>query len=149
MIRIHALPLVLFLSGCLSPEQMQSVPYQTATPIAANYQAVYARTLQAMRICLHDGRNYFPSPAQNHVDGQLYPDLGYGEITSTLAGVIVTTNVEVRIERAGKGALVKTRAPGDDAANRKGITGWTIYWAKGGTACPSMAQGGLIPPLAG
>lgn len=100
------------LSACTSMEAHDAKPYATSFEVQENYQAVFARTLKTMRGCTNPGQGYLFSPVTEQMDAQLYPDLGYGEITRYQANLSAIPWSTTRIAKKGSATLVSIRAAG-------------------------------------
>lgn len=114
------------LAACQSQEDMDhAVPQRTFT-LSEGYQTVFSRLNKSMRAC-----DWGP------VDGQLYSDLGYGELTIALNG---HPYEHAKIARSGSGSIVELkslrRAMVPNAADH--AVSWMEYWARGGTDCQGL-----------
>ena len=133
------------LSACTSMEEHDAKPYAVTFKVQESYQTVYARTLHTMRRCLNPGRGYLFSPVTEQMDAQLYPDLGFGELTRYQANVSAIPWSTTRIERQGNGTVVSIKTSSQAAYAQRQTLAWLSYWAKGGTACPKLFE--PPPPL--
>jgi len=120
-------------------------PVDQTLVVSRNYQAVYADLLDRTRTCLRAGTAITPM-AYTTVDGQLYPELGYGEVIAGLSGMMPGLTSVTRVERAANGAVVKIKTAnlGEVAARRD--RGWIAYWARSGKACAALGR--MDPPTA-
>lgn len=113
-------------AGCTSQAQMDSTQPQRVVQFAENYQAVYSRSYRGMRNC--------NSTSMFSTHGELYSELGYGEIT-TLAGGLASSQPMMRIKvikiKNGTRAEFTTLTTA-----REGSMNWMEYWSRGGLACP-------------
>ncbi|SFO91125.1 hypothetical protein [Tranquillimonas alkanivorans] len=126
------------LAGCTSQAQLDQTAFQRQFQLQENYQAVYARSNRQMRAC--NQASYYAD-----VDGQLYPDLDYGEIVfGTSGGFVYSPFNVIRVERNGAGALVKLKTL---TMAEEGTLEWLEYWARGGTRCPKVHYSETPPPI--
>lgn len=130
----------LALAACVDQARMDGVAFQRQFTLAENYQAVYARTNSQMRECYSGGGGLGPVLS---VDGQLYPDLGYGEIQSGISSITYMPTTLVRIDREGAGARVSMKTSA--YANIETTLAWLEYFARGGQRCPVFTE--APPPL--
>lgn len=122
------------LAGCISTaKELQSQSEHRATvERAENYQAVYKHVLDRARECLDLGGTLTSS---NKLDGQLYSDLGVGELSYYLDAVVDLHFAFVQVKRAGTGAVVEIATGSQpDWANRQ-LLERIKRWAEGGTSC--------------
>jgi len=101
--RKFTLALTILVTGCVSTAgQLESESEHRATVKSAeNYQAVYKRMLTQAKECLDLGGTF---AASNKVEGQLYGDLGQGEISYYLDNVVDMYFAVVKVTRDGDGA---------------------------------------------
>lgn len=128
------------LSACTSMEAHDAKPYALSFRVHDGYQVVYARTLQTMRQCLNPGNGYFFSPVTEQMDAQLYPDLGFGEITRYQANVVAIPWSTTRIAKQGSETVVSIKVSSKIASAERQSLAWLSYWAKGGSACPRFTE---------
>lgn len=124
------------LAGCTTQATLDAAPVARSVVLAENYQAVYARLNKMTRSCN-------VSPFQ--VDGQLYSDLGYGEVQMFAAGFAGSRPyLDAKVFRRGDGAFVEIKSL--HPASAENGARWMEYWAKGGSQC--MPAGGYYraPP---
>lgn len=133
----------LMLAACVSMQEHDVKPYDLTFTVQKTYQAVYADTLRAMRQCLNPGNGYFMSPVSEQMSAELYPDLGYGEITRYQANMVSIPWSTTRIERRGVGTLVSIKTSSKAQYAQRLERAWLAYWAKGGRVCPKMFE---MPP---
>jgi hypothetical protein len=143
-------PFVLLLSGlsiasCETYSEVAAKPPEGRVEISRNYQAVYAGLLGRMRDCGVGGDGGSILPSGIYLDAQLYPDLGYGEIVSGLAGTITATFTRTVVRRQGASAVVEVTTGSQAPWAREHSVAWTMYWARGGTTCPSLGFGSPPP----
>ena len=131
------------IGGCTTGAEFETRPYDLEFKSAKNYQAVYAGVLAGMRGCWA-GQSIMLSVSR--VEGQLYPELGYGEIYHGEAAMIPVHHSSTRIDRAGSGSIIRVRfaQPGKDGGAT--YRGWLEHWAAGGRSCPRV--GALTAPKA-
>ena len=122
------------LASCMSQEQLDASSPTRVFNLNENYQAVYARTNKSMRKCL-------TVLGVSTVDGQLYPELGYGEITSGVSSLSYSPNDYVKVSKVRSGAIVEIKHLG---AGKKIASEWLEYWVRGGSRCP--VGPGEVPP---
>lgn len=123
------------LAACTSMAEHEAKPFDTIFRVEKNYQAVYASTLRTMRQCLNPGQGYFLSPVSEQMSADLFPDLGYAEITRYQANMVAVPWSTTRIERQGEGTLVSIKTSSQLPYAQRYTRAWLIYWAKGGTVC--------------
>ena len=102
-----------------------------------------ADTLRVMRQCFNPGNGYFLSPVTEQMSADLYPDLGYGEITRYQANYVAIPWSTTRVERHGTAALVSIKTSSQAPYAQRQTRAWLAYWAKGGNACPKLFE---MPP---
>lgn len=145
---VHALRKSVFLAAalaltaCTDHAEFNARPYDAELSVSMNWQQVYANILRATRGC-YAGSSIIISSAV--VDGQLYPDLGYGEITHGESALIPTTFTVTRVEKTSSGAIIRIKMgrPGS-AKDSAFFQKWAGYWANGGQLCPRI--GASLPP---
>lgn len=128
------------LSACTTMEAHDAKPNAVTFEVQESYQAVYARTLHTMRRCLNPGRGYLFSPVTEQMDAQLYPDLGFGELTRYQANLSAIPWSTTRIARKGSATLVSIKTSSQAAYAERQSLAWLSYWAKGGAACPKLFE---------
>lgn len=132
-----AAPAILALVACTSQAQMDKAQTQRVTRIGLNYQQVYANLNKGARNC-------FAVNSTGNVDAQLYPDLGYGEVTAaTKSSVSYSPLLYAKVSAEGEGAVLQSKSL--MAAGREGSLNWVDYWAKGGIRCPGIHYGEAPP----
>lgn len=134
---------VIFLAACTSMQEHDAKSFDMQFRMAEDYQTVYAATLRVMRQCLNPGSGYFLSPVSEQMSADLYPDLGYGEITRYQANVVAIPWSTTRVERQGSGALVSIKTSSQLRHAQDHMRTWLSYWAKGGQSCPRAFE---LPP---
>lgn len=133
----HYLAIALVLAGCVSVEEMADTPPQRVLRLSQNYQQVYAQTNRGMRNCNTGGLR---------VDGQLYSELGYGEVTT--GGNGLSSEIPfmfAKISREGNGALVELKSM--NSLRPEPALHWMEYWAKGGLKCPGLSVSAPPPAI--
>lgn len=122
----------LFVVACsTTPQNLQSKTPQQTFDYTENYQEIYRRVSSQARICQ---AGTIAASASNEVDAQLYPDLGFGEVSSSLSNYGVRNYYwTAKIEKAGTGSRMiinsMTSLGPTTAAGR--LDGW----ATGATGC--------------
>lgn len=130
--------LAFLLAGCVSAESYSARDYDASFDVPVNWQAAYAGIYNSARNC-YDGGAIIIST--NSVDGQLYSELGYGEVTVRASGLSPMTHASYRIERTGSGAVVRVKGPQAAPNADVGQTAaWAKHWATGGTGCPTISR---------
>lgn len=123
------------LCGCMSQGEIYTATPQVQFALQENYQAVYARLLRTMKVCINPGATLIPGMATMQVEGQLYPDLGYGEITTSLQGSIPTYYHYVRVARSGSGSQVSIVVENMASFPKEQDKAKLERWARGSTVC--------------
>ena len=108
-------PFVLFfglvapLSGCITTAQelRNTSEHKNTISLDKNYQAVFRDVLTVARDCLAGPLSIAVS---NKVEGQLYSDLGYGEISYYQDNLSDMHHTYVKIAKVGDGSKVTTYA---------------------------------------
>lgn len=121
-------------AGCATQAEFDQRPVNAAINFAENYQAVYARTNKGFRTCMTASRGGFL------VDGQLYPDLGYGEVTAT-GGSGAYPMLYAKVAEQGDATTVQIKS----AIRGQGAIEWAKYWAGGGLSCPTVGYSEAPP----
>jgi len=131
------------LAACTSMQEHDAKPFDTQFTVTEDYQAVYAATLRVMRQCLNPGSGYFLSPVTEQMSSDLYPNLGYGEITRYQANMVAVPWSTTRIARHVEGTLVSIKTSSQARYAQRYTRAWLVYWARGGTECPKAFD---LPP---
>lgn len=134
MRRVIFVGFALLVSGCTSMSEMDTGPAEAGQFIDANYQTVYARTYKMARQCWQSGPTPFSS-VTNDVDGQLYAELGYGEIVYFQRNVTQIPWATIRIERKDAGATVTVKAANALPHVNAKRQSEAFAWATGRTSC--------------
>lgn len=132
--RFVALIMAAGLAGCVSTagELRSQSEHQATVTSAENYQAVYKRILTKGRECLDLGGSIASS---NKLEGQLYGDLGVGEISYYLDALMDMHFASVKVERAGSGSTVSISTGSQPGwANEKLLKQFKA-WAEGANSC--------------
>lgn len=131
--------LLLAMGACTNQAQMDAEPVQRVTQFSENYQQVYANLNKGARSCVAVSGGF-------SVDGQLYPDLGYGEVTASgNTGVSNSPLFYGKVTRNGAGASLQSKSL--MKGGRVGSLNWMDYWAKGGLRCPGVHYGEAPPAI--
>lgn len=124
----------LLLAGCSStPANLEAKSAPTIQTYTENYQEIFRRVSMTAKRCYTSNVGAYASTT---ADTQLYPDLGYGEITVSLINW-GTRNyyMTAKIEKDGTGAKMTVRAGNSLAAPR--YVEYALKWAGGATDCPT------------
>lgn len=125
----------ILLCGCVTQSEIVSSRPQAQFMLSENYQAVYARLLRAMNRCMAVGFTLVPGSGTLQVDGQLYPDLGYGEIGTRMQGMIRVTYHHILVKRSPSGTEVVLTVENMTAGGKAKDTARLERWARGSTTC--------------
>lgn len=128
-------PALALLIGCTSPAEISKQPFETEFRLDRNYQAVYADILRGAKNCLNPGFMMMPGMSTFSVDGQLYSELGYGEVSTGITGSIPMTTGTARVEKDGDGALVRIRTANGIPSARASTRDSLSSWARGEKMC--------------
>ena len=129
--------IALTVAACTNQAQMDAQPVQRVTKFSENYQQVYANLNKGARNCFAIGGGF-------SVGGQLYSELGYGEVTASgSTGLSAMPLIHARVARDGTGASLQSKSL--MKANKQGVLNWVDYWARGGIRCPGVHYG-EVPP---
>lgn len=111
-------------------------PFEASKAVQRNYQAVYADVLKGARYCWDAKPDPLPTlfPQSIRVDAQLYPDLGYGEVSSSAIGTVKLVYALVRVEKSENGAVVKVK-PSRLGTGRSIWLDPPMRWADGDISC--------------
>lgn len=132
MKKMRAALLAVVLTGCATnPDQLSAVADVETYTFQENYQEIYRRVSSQARMCLSASLGAY---ASNQIDAQLYPDLGYGEVTYRLSNFGVNNYYFlVKIEKKGDGTLVTSQAGNTLAPGT--YMKLVRQWAHGDKAC--------------
>lgn len=102
-------PIAALLVGCsTTPADLEAKSTPTIIAFTENYQEIYRRTSGLAKRCIASSMGPYASMA---VDADLFPDLGYGEITVSLINWGVRNYyVSSRIEKTPTGSKLIVRA---------------------------------------
>lgn len=131
--RLPVAVITALLAGCTSQAEMDATAPTHSVTFKENYQAAFAKLNKGARNCF---------TGDYKVDGQLYPDLGYGEVSAGGNAINYTPMMEAKISPAGSGAVMQVKAAG---IAKSTLPLWAEYWAKGGLRCPVAAFGERPP----
>lgn len=122
----------LTLAGCSSSQaDLNAKTPEISRSYAANYQQTYRNLYTTATRCQETGVLY---GGQLAVDGELYSDLGFGEISFSSSGSGLRNYYwTAKIERDGKGSKV-TAHVGNSLVNDKYLAN-IFAWAGGSTEC--------------
>ncbi|WP_441255754.1 hypothetical protein [Tardiphaga sp. 285_C5_N1_2] len=124
--------LMLVLAGCsTTPADLDAKVAPTVQTYSENYQEIYRRVSSTAKRCLAGNVSAYASMA---VDAELYPDLGYAELSVSMINWGVRNYyVTARIEKMATGSRMTVRA-----GNSIGQNQWlysVIKWAGGDQDC--------------
>lgn len=128
-LRFATFAIAAVIAGCSTTQQdlKQNASVSRAIDFKENYQEIYRRVYTNARECMHGGM--FMSHASINVDGQLYNELGYGEISIYLDNVLKNYYATARIEKSGTGAKMIVHAGNSLGSDRTAQQ--LIDWANG------------------
>ncbi len=116
-----------------TPEQLESSK-STATQMRAfpdNYQALYRKVYGPASRCLVAAVG---GSTQMLLDAQLYPDLGFGEMSQSMQSIYGRNYyLKIKIEKAGSGSKMTVSA-GNTVVNASRVK-TAFGWAEGKTSC--------------
>jgi hypothetical protein len=127
-----AIPL---LQACTNSLELNNMPPQSSTLVPGNYQAVYQQTYRMAVSCLPNGPAMIGSPVTNVVEGQLYTELGYGEIKHYQRNLGIIPYLNVKIQKDPGGSLVSITTANVIASGQEKMRNNVLSWAKGGNSC--------------
>jgi len=125
---------LLALSACTSIPEIDAADPADTVEVAENYQEVYARSYRLARQCWQTGPSPFNS-ITNDVDGQLFSELGYGEILFFQRNLKQIHWASVRIERTPAGTVVSVRTANAMPYVQSGWRRQVLRWAGGSPTC--------------
>jgi len=119
-------------AGCsTTPADLEAKSAPAITAFTENYQEIYRRTSGLAKRCIASSMGPYASMA---VDADLFPDLGYGEITVSLINWGVRNYyVSSRIEKVPTGSKLIVRAGNTLGAER--MIQLLQRWAGGDQSC--------------
>ncbi|MBY3386431.1 hypothetical protein [Rhizobium laguerreae] len=107
---------------------------QAVFQYSENYQEIYRRIVGPAKNCL-EGHLTFSLNASVNIDAQLYSELGFGEISSSLLNVgIRNYNWKAKVERNGDGTKLTVYA-GNTVRNQH-LIDIVKNWADNNPSCP-------------
>lgn len=124
--------LALALLGCsTSPEDLQAKDPPETRVFAENYQEIFRRVSNEAKKCMTGSMGPY---ASMQVNAQLYPDLGFGELSIWIEN-LGTRNyyVTAKIEKADSGSKVTVTA--GNVMNADNYRGVIFKWASGERTC--------------
>ena len=132
--KLKALIATAVLAGCSTQADMDALPIQRTTEFDQNYQQIYANLNKGTRNCMQIGGF--------NVDGQLYSDLGYGEVTAAGGtGLSYVPMVYGKVSKSGSGSVLQSKT----IMKKDSVLNWVDYWARGGITCPKIHYGETPP----
>jgi len=122
----------LSLGGCsTTPADLEAKTEATVQNYSENYQEIYRRVSTVARRCVAGNVGAYASMA---VDGDLYSELGYGDITMSLINWSVRNYYcPAKIEKTASGSKMTVRS-GNTLASETAKQS-ILRWASGDTAC--------------
>lgn len=122
----------LLLAGCsTTPADLEAKATPITQSFSENYQEIYRRAAGTAKRCMASSMGPYASMA---VDTELYPDLGYGEITVSLINWGVRNYyLSARIEKAKTGSVVIAKSGNSIGADN--LAQAVMRWAEGGQDC--------------
>ena len=124
------------LSGCVTGTTIKSGTSDDAsTSFAGNYQEIYQRTYAMAQSCLPNGPAGLLSPVTNVTEGQLYTDLGYGEIKVYQKNLVIIPWVNAKIEKSGAGTKVTIVTANAMEWVQADFRRKILNWVKGEKSC--------------
>jgi len=132
MKKLRAALLAFALWGCsTSPEDLQAKDPPETRQFAENYQEIFRRVSNEAKKCMTGSIGTY---ASMQVNAQLYPDLGFGELSIWIENM-GTRNyyVTAKIEKADAGSRVIVTA--GNVLNADNYRGVIFKWAAGERTC--------------
>lgn len=130
----YALIVLFVLAGCsTSQEELAGKTAPVVRQYEASYQEIYRRIVNSGKRCLAASMSAYSSM---EVDSELYPDLGYGEVSLSLVN-FGTRNYywTAKIEEADSGSRLTMNAGNTVGAPKLIASG--LRWADGDPSCGS------------
>ncbi|KRA63129.1 hypothetical protein [Rhizobium sp. Root651] len=129
-----ALSVALIAAGCSSTSadlEKKTAATAKVQTFSENYQEIYRRILTTAKNCQAGNVNAY---ASYDVEGQLYNELGYGEITLSMTNV-GTKNYfwKAKVEKQDAGARLTVNAGNSLNAGQQSKN--VLRWAAGDTGC--------------
>lgn len=131
---LAVIPASILLAACSStPSDLESKAAPVVQTYTENYQEIFRRVSTTAKRCYSANMGAYASTT---ADTQLYPDLGYGEISVSLINM-GTRNyyMTAKIEKNGTGAKMTVQSGNTLAAPR--YIEYALKWAGGATDCPT------------
>jgi hypothetical protein len=122
------------LTGCVATSTAETDPAPSFS-VAKNYQQVYADILRGAKNCVQPGISLFPGDSMLYVEGQLFNELGYGEVVIGSRGMIPFIITTTRVAKEGAGARVTIHADYGLGYVRESWRNSITHWAKGELMC--------------
>jgi len=131
---IAAIALTLGLGACASTPQelVNTSEHKKTISTNTNYQAVYRNVLSEAKNCLAGAQNLFVS---NKVEGQLYGDLGFGEISYYQENLNPIHIAYVKAEKVTDGSKISIYIGGQVSWAAENTLGKFEKWALGSKGC--------------
>lgn len=132
--QLIALSVALIAAGCSSTSadlEKKTAATAKVQTFSENYQEIYRRILTTAKNCQAGNVSAY---ASYDVEGQLYNELGYGEITLSLTNV-GTKNYfwKAKVEKQDVGARLTVNA--GNSLNAGQMSNNVLRWAAGDTGC--------------
>ena len=130
--RAAALILAFSMSACsTAPADLEAKSAPIVRTYGENYQEIYRRVSTALKRCGTTALNAYASMA---ADSELYPDLGYGEISYSLINWGVRNYyMTAKIEKLPAGSKITVYAGNSIASDQAART--VLRWASGDQGC--------------
>ena len=121
------------LAACsTTPKDLEQKTQPVIKSYAENYQEIYRRLSTTAKRCLAGNMSAYSSMA---VDAQLYPDLGFGEVTVSLIDMgIRNYYFSAKVEKVDTGARLTVHSGNSLGATR--LSDQSLRWADGDEECP-------------
>jgi len=114
-----------------APADLEAKSAPIVRTYGENYQEIYRRVSTALKRCGTTSLNAYASMA---ADSELYPDLGYGEVSYSLINWGVRNYyMTAKIEKAAAGSKITVRA-GNSIAPEQAVR-TILRWASGDQDC--------------
>jgi len=120
------------LAGCsIAPSDLELKAAPAIRNYPENYQEIYRRVSTALKRCGTTSLNAYASMA---ADSELYPDLGYGEVSYSLINWGVRNYyMTAKIEKLPTGSKITVYAGNSIASDQAART--VLRWASGDQGC--------------
>jgi len=125
----------LTLAGCsTTPDSLKTSTAPQVTTYPTPYQEVYRRVVNEARVCYGGGIVSIGTTATGELDAELYPDLGFGEVSSSMVNHGVRNYYwSAKIEKEGAGTRMTVHA--GNSLDAPAATARLQNWAAGGSGC--------------